>query len=258
MTDTAAPRPPLGIGQIFSETFSIFFKRFLTFFVIAAIPSLVLNAMSFAMIPNAVGPVTSGQITGPGEIFTAAYFIYLLIAMVVGFVLMGVLTLAAYDAKLGRPTRLGVYISRALGAILPIFVLSILFYILLTLGLILLIIPGLYVIGRFRLFVPAILVDSAGFGGLGRASELSQGYRWPIIGAMILLFILIFGLSLIAQLALGVVLFASGALLAGLLVQGLVSALIYAFGSIFTAVVFARLKEIKEGVSVDDLVAVFE
>ena len=42
------------------------------------------------------------------------------------------------------------------------------------------------------------------------------------------------------------------------LIQSIGNAIAYGFGSVIVALAFARLKEIKEGVGIDDLVSVFE
>src|SRR3546814_15392056 len=44
--------------------------------------------------------------------------------------------------------------------------------------------PGLWLLAVFAVVVPAIVVEGAGFGGLGRSIGLTKGFRWPILGAM--------------------------------------------------------------------------
>lgn len=257
MTEPAA-RAPLGIGGLMTGTFGLFFRRFLLFFAIAIVPSLIMNVLSYAMIGNTIEAQATGEVLPPDQIFGAGYFIFLILSLLIGLVVFGVTTLAAYDALLGEPIRIGVYVSRTLKALPAIVVLGLLFYLMMVVGLVLLILPGLYLIARFYVFTPAILVEGAGFGALGRASELSKGYRWPIVGALILIGIVIILLSAVSQLFVGLVLAGTGGLLLFFVLQSVLSAVIYAISSIFAALLYARLREIKEGLGLRDLASVFE
>ncbi len=47
MTDNAmTAKPPLGVGGIIGESFSLLFRRFFVFFILAFIPTLISTAAS--------------------------------------------------------------------------------------------------------------------------------------------------------------------------------------------------------------------
>ncbi len=258
MTETYDATEGLGVGSLISRTFSVFFKNFLLFLMIAFVPTLVLGILNYLVLPDIVEAGLSGTPQNPGDVFTPAYFLVIALSMVVYLLIIGITTLAAYDASLGRKIDIGSYIGRTLGGALPIIVLGILFYILISIGFVLLIIPGLYLLARYYVFVPAILIENVGFGGLGRASSLSKGYRWPIVGALLVIFILILLVTIAMQLISMFIVLGIGGVFAVLVLQAIFSGVSYGLSAVFTALLYARLRELKEGVGMTDLVQVFE
>ena len=120
-------------------------------------------------------------------------------------------------------------------------------------------------------FAAAAVIDRSSFGSLGRSARLTKEYRWPIVGLFIVMFIIVFILQLVVGGAIAAVLFASVDTLAtiengistgSIIIFGLIVSLIYglAYGlsGIAVALVYARLREIKEGVAVDQIASVFE
>ncbi len=121
----------------------------------------------------------------------------------------------------------------------------------------LLVLPGLYLIARFFVFTPAILVERAGFGALGRASQLSKEYRWPIVVTLVLLGLLLIALSFVSQLFVGLMIAGTGGIISYVILQSMMAAVMYSVMAIFSALLYARLREIKEGTGMADLVEVF-
>lgn len=261
---TVTPQPPLGIGQLVTSTFGLLFRHLGLFLAIALLPSLVQALVQLLAFPSDFGAV-NGEIDG--GMLATTIFVVIAISLVISLLTMGAITLAAYDVRLGRPVRIGAYIGRTLTAAPAIIVLGLLLYVMMTFGFVLLVIPGLYLMARYWVLSPAILVERSGFRGLSRAAELTQGYRWPILSATILMFFVLFLISLVLSAVLGFAA-APGPLGAGafltpgyavvLLVQAVSAAIQIALLSIFTALLYARLREIKEGLGMEDLASVFE
>ncbi|QHQ34544.1 hypothetical protein [Algicella marina] len=258
MSDTYEHSEPLGVGALISRTFSVFFRHVLLFMAIAFVPTLVVGLVSLALMPDLMGFGSTGAIDPNFTFPTTAFAIVTILSLVVYLLVIGVSTLAAYDVSLGRPTQFGAYISRTLASALPIVVLGLVYYILISLGLLLLILPGLYILAMFYVLVPAILVERAGFSGLSRAASLSKGYRWPVLGSIIVVFLLTVIVSIIVNMVAGVVVAMTGSLVVSVVIQSVVNALAYGLTAVFAAVLYARLRELKEGVGMSDLVSVFE
>jgi len=256
MTDTtqAGPMAPLGVGEIISSSFSIMFGNIVKVFLLGfagAFLGWIVTALFLGF----------GFASGSGEVAPAdpGNFIFGVVAStVISLVIYGLVTALliqlAYDAKLGRSNTIGAYFSGAMPAILPIALLSIVVGILAMVGAIALIIGALWVYAVFYVMAPVAVIEKGGFGSMGRSSALTKEYRWPIVGLIIILAVLSFLLQLVGGFLVGII----GSPVVGGIVLALFNGLAYGFGGIVIALVYARLREIKEGVDVDQIVAVFE
>jgi len=258
MTDTmnAGGHVPLRVGSVVGDTFTILFQKLPAIVVLGFIPALVdvilNNAAGYNNIDSADPSVefdTSGLVFEALGVF--------LVSLVMMSLITAMLIQLSYDAKLGRPAQLGQYFSAAIRNIVAIVVLSFVASIIYMIGFALLIVPGIWLYAVFSMLVPVIVLEGAGFRALGRSAELNKGYRWPIAGVFILIFVCLFLFGFVTAFVLSF--FSGGSLFGfGLLLETIINAISYGMASIAVAMVFARLKEIKEGVSVSDLVDVFK
>ncbi|WP_417677509.1 hypothetical protein [Roseibium sp.] len=260
MTDTTLgqPKPPLGVGEIISDSFSILFGKFIPVIIVAFVPSLIGLLLSGMLVGfGAVLGTETPQYTGPG--MAVANVLSGIIDIVVYSISAALLVQLAYDAKLGRPVQLGRYFGPALSALFPLVVLSLVAGILAGLATIVFIIPGLWVYAVFSVMVPAIVIDRVGFGGLGRSASLTKEYRWPIVGAMILIVICAVLITLAAAFIIGLIVnIVPFGMVLGIPLFAALSAIGAGILGIFVALLYARLREIKEGVTVDQIASVFD
>jgi hypothetical protein len=67
-----------------------------------------------------------------------------------------------------------------------------------TIGLILLIAPGLFLITIWAVIVPAIVIERAGvFASFGRSQQLVRGYGWQVFGTLVLLWLILLVVDII-------------------------------------------------------------
>ena len=256
-TATSLPKPRFGVGDRMGDTLQIFASRFSLFGLIGVVAGLLMQLPSYL----ALGPVTleaqSQQATQAVIVQNPVVYVGAAVALplLVYSLLTAVLVLAAYDARAGRDAAVGAYVGTALKQILPLVLLSIAAWLLIGLGFALLIVPGLWLLGVLSVFVPAIVVEGAGFGALARSARLTKGYRWPLVGFMILVYVVFYLVGLAISFFGGFLVGISPILFLAL--QGIVSGLAAALGSIAVAVAYARLREIKDGVGIADLADVF-
>lgn len=257
-TTTNATKAPLGVGALISESFSVLGKNFVPVMLLAGIPALLGLVVSGAFIGWNVtlgtGEISNDQLANPQQLFAGAMIAFL-IQMVVYGLAVALLVQLAYAAKLGRAINIGAYIGPAFAAAPAIVVLSIVAAILFAIGLLALIIPGLWLYAVFFVMAPAVAIERVGFSGLGRSAQLTKEYRWPIVGLLLLLGLILGVMSFIAQALTGLF---GGGFAPALVVQIIISAFTSGISAIAVALTYARLREIKEGVSVDDIVGVFE
>lgn len=270
----AFPKRSLGIGSILSQSVSILFSRFPLLFGVALAVQAALAVLSLFIAPlvTALPASPSGDPTALGNAFGAQAVV---VGLVTGFLSLlattlttGILVLAAYDARLGNPSRLGAYVGAAFAALLPLVVLTFVYSVALGVGFVLLVVPGLLVLTVWSVYVPAVVAEGARYGGLSRSRELTRGYRWPILGLQIVLILLGILVSLITVGLVtgqftasvgefGVAQAEAATSTVGRIVNVLVAALTSAFFAVVTAVLFARLKELKEGVGIEGIADVF-
>ena len=264
--------PSLGIGSILSRAFSILGKRFPLLFGLVFAVQLVFVAISLAT-PALSAPAFVDPATGAFNVAALGPLaLYTLVFAIVYAVIQGVVTVAAYDTATGRPSRVGDYFGAVFRNIVPLVVVSILSAVAVYVGLILLIVPGLWVAAVLSVVIPAVVIDAAGFDAFGRSARLTKEYRWPIVGLLVIVFVIVFGISLALGAALVAIVGVTGAVEAtnvaaagvttGVIVFQLINAAIgavtYAFLAVAIALLFARLKEIKEGLGFEDLSNVFD
>jgi MFS family permease len=282
MTDTSAPpaaptvpKPNFEFGDAMGATFGTFFKRPFYFLAVSMIGMLVtfgLGALastpSFLSLADAFegGPLIENHL----GLMLGIYIPFLIVTLVVGPFFLGLIVRPAITLRLGLGLQMGKAVQRAFVGILPMIAIALILTLPITLGYVLLIVPGLYLGAMFSLVLPAIVFEEKGLAALGRSLSLTQGYRWVLVG-----FHLVVGViaSLITQVTGFIVvlisvpvvmLFGEGPSVAGIaamVVLGILGVAAYAAAIglpyIPTAVAYVRLRQIKEGGG-EELLKVFE
>jgi hypothetical protein len=294
---SAAPQPklPLGVGSIIGQSFSILFRNFFRVLIIGFVPSffgylipIVILAVAGLGTPDSLEQLQQQPANAAAGIAVAGVVVGLFQIAVFAFI-AALLAQLAYDAKLSRPVKLRRYLKPALSAVPSIVILSIVVFIILlaiTFPIVLLsallgplsivVILGmpvlnLWIFAVFAVMAPAIVIEHIGFRGLGRSAALTKQYRWPIVGTLLLTAICYLGLNIIIgavfMLLVGSIAFLGDAggivsVIAGGILPLILYAVISTIGigliGIIIALIYARLREIKEGISVDQIASVFE
>ena len=190
-----------------------------------------------------------------------------LVSLVSTVVLQGALTRAAMDSLTGRRAGIGAATADGVRFLLPLFLIGVLSGIGVLLGLLLLVVPGIFVAVRWAVAAPIAVVEREGpTAALGRSAELTEGHRWAIFG----LFLLFLVLAYVVEIVISVAFLAIGGANAGYLAaQGALglayaatSAVVGALTSLLSAVgttsLYFELRHVKDGVGVSDLAAVFD
>jgi len=248
---------PLGVGKIIGDTFSLFFGRFASVAILGIVPAILLVLLQYVIAP---GTDFSDPAALSGTEFSIGRQVIGTVLNIVGSALVTALIIRfAYDAKIGNPIQINSYFSSALKSLVPIVICSIIVGLATGIAAIALIIPGLYVYAMWSVVTPSIVIEDAGFGALGRSFELTRNYRWPVLGTIMLMWIC----AIIPMAIIGGILGAAGAasniglttIILG--INAVATGLVMAFFGIGVALIYARLREIKEGTSVEQLAEVF-
>jgi len=248
----ALSRQKLGVGEIFGDAFSILFGNFFRLILLSVVPMVALFALGLLVI---VPIMVSGAQPDSVAVILALLAI-VLIFIAASYVTTALVVRLAYDAKTGHQLRMGSYFLSALPVLLPLLLCAIITGIAIIVGFLFFIVPGLYLMALWICVIPVIVLEKAGIGSLSRSAQLTRGYRWPCVGALLLLFLCLLGFSIVFNI-LEELITALGGREIALLVSVFLNGLTIAFNGIFAALVYARLREIKDGTSVEQLAEVF-
>jgi hypothetical protein len=130
---------------------------------------------------------------------TFGVFLGFLVTVIAAFLLQATLVKAVQDVRDGRAD---LSISETVSAALPyIWVVggaSILAGIAIAIGLFLLIVPGLYLITIWAVFIPVIVLERSGvFPSFARSRELVRGHGWHVFATLVLVFIIMVAVDII-------------------------------------------------------------
>jgi uncharacterized membrane protein len=232
------------VGHVISRSFALLFRHFLMFFLITLVafsPLLLLRQGSEAAA------------TDPAQA---------LITLGIGFVLLMVLSMfssaiilhGTFQDMRNRPINLLESLKVAFRRLLPLLALGLIESVLLILGLILLIVPGLILYTMWLVAVAACVVERTGpWRSLRRSQQLTKGHRWKIFG----LFLLLLVLSLVNPL-LQLVLNATAGATAAAIGNAIWTAIGSAFSSVVIAVAYYDLRVAKEGIDIEQIASVFD
>jgi hypothetical protein len=232
------------VGAVISRSLSVLSRHFLTFFIVTLI------AFSPVILLRQVSETAATDV------------VQALITLGVGFVLLMVLSMlstaiilhGAFQDMRKRPINLLESLKVAFRRFLPLIVLAVLESVLLVLGIILLVVPGVILYTMWLVAVAACVVERTGpWRSLRRSQELTKGHRWKIFGLFLLL-VLLSMISPLLQLLLNVTVGETAALIGNAIWTAIGSA----FSSVLLAVTYHDLRVAKEGIDIEQIASVFD
>jgi hypothetical protein len=122
-----------------------------------------------------------------------------LVSIIAAFVLQATLVKAVQDVRDGHADlSIGQTVSEALPFLGSVALASILAGIAITIGLILLIVPGLFLITIWAVIVPVIIIERSGaMASFGRSRELVRGRGWHVFGTLVLVYIIMLAVNIV-------------------------------------------------------------
>ena len=154
-------------------------------------------------------------------------------------------------------------LSRGFALVFPVIGLIILVSLIIGVGFLLLIVPGLIAATMLWVAIPAAVIERPGvIESMKRSVELTKGNRWRVFGLLVIVFIIqlvvglilgaIFGFGMAAGGAVG------GAAVVFVIFQWLIQAFFAVLYAVLIAVSYQQLRIAKEGGSLDQIASVFD
>lgn len=232
---------PLSLGEVLDVSFGLYRSKFAPLLTIAAVTQLVPSLLSI-YITSAGGWLTNIPL----------YLGSTVLAVILSALGVAASTFVVSDAYLGRETPAGVALSRAAALLGRLIVLSILTSLLIGIGVVLLIIPGLVLAGGLMLSTAVTVLESppSVTAAMGRSWALSKGFRGKILLTLLVVFLLLAVPSAVIGALWALVGGAVGAGVASVpmvVLQSLLSILVYPFVYVVLTVLYYDIRVRKEG-----------
>jgi ABC-type multidrug transport system fused ATPase/permease subunit len=220
----------LDTARVFERVFQIYRDQF----------TLLIPAALLVFVPVAIisGLIYAGDAGILGALIVAA------IGTIATYWFQGMVVEAARDILDGRRDHTVGSLARSAATVIgPLLIAGILAGIAIGLGLLLLIVPGLYLLTIWAVLAPVIVIERRdAMGAFGRSRELVRGNGWQVFGVIVVLFVLQFVVTAVIQaLANSIADSVVGFSLADLIVRLLVAPL----SALAAAVIYFELKALR-------------
>ena len=197
----------LGLGENISKTFEVYRRGFAKYFVLFAVVGVIVQvvttlAQQAIVLPTLPVNPTSQQVSNWFATLFAAFFLLIGVIFVVNIVFSAIaegsaIKLASEQITKGQAS-LGASIGFAVSKLLSIWALSLIVGIIVILGFIALIVPGIILAIMFSLALPVLLIENKGVTESMRRSRRLVSHRWAkTFGTFLVLGIIIIIASLI-------------------------------------------------------------
>lgn len=241
----------VSIGRVYSRAFG----------TITSNPAVTLGlAFLFGALPS-LGMLLAMPTLANPQLFEGLGALTIVLLSVGGFILslaiaaltQAVLTRATLAQADGRKASFGESIAASMPVIVPLILLVILMGLGLLVGFMLLFVPGVILYCIWAVASPALVAERTGVtGALGRSRDLTRGHRWKVFGALLLLMVIYWVVSMAAGaagLAAGAAGEASSAnFTAGFLIVNVItSTLLNVVWGTMQASLYVELRDAKDG-----------
>jgi hypothetical protein len=170
------------IGAVLGEAWSLYKRFFGRFFLTAVVVFAVLDLLSAA----------ANSASGDGWVSGVLWGIVAAVVGVVGyFWVQAALVATVEDVRDGRADRsIGETYQAVRPQLLTATLAGILAALGVGLGLVLLIVPGLYLLTIWSMLIPVIVLERRSIGeAFGRSQEIVRGNWWPMFGLILITFV---------------------------------------------------------------------
>ncbi|MDQ0470938.1 hypothetical protein [Labrys wisconsinensis] len=244
MTDLSYPSAESGafrIGSALARAIGVLRRRPGPFLLLAAAAGLPMLLVGLSADPQRA-------LHGP-------LWLAILAQMAIGFLAQGAMVYGAFQEMRGQSFTLGESIAKCLGHIGPLLGAALLVSLGIMLGLVLLIVPGLMAMIAWFVAAPACVVERLGArDSISRSAALTKGYRWRVFGLVLVFEAIVLVPMYLASYILGHV----AGPLSVVVLQYLFQVVGGSLAAILAAVVYHDLRQIKEGIDLDQIAGVFD
>ena len=234
------------LGEVITRSWTILSRHLLTFLGLVAVTEAV---------PVLISAKISPMLTAPGGIANNVLLTIALALIGVMFSALSqaVVVFATFQDLRGAQVDAWESFRIGLARVIPVIIVSILMGIIVGVGIILLLVPGLIALAGFSVALPACVVERDGpIASLSRSFELTRGHWWPILGVAVSLVVI----NLIVSAAIRAALPSLG--LPVTIVTWVWSVFFTSYNSVYAANLYHDLRAVKDGIGIEQIASVFD
>jgi hypothetical protein len=174
---------PLSVGEILDTSFSLYRRHF------GALATVSLVCTGLPLVLRLFVEASGGLFAN-----LTLVLLYFLCLVVLSLVATGATVFIVSESYLGRPLTAREALVRATPHMGRILVASLLMGLVILLGFLLMVIPGVILAVGLAVAIPAVVLEAgrSASGALSRSWELTRGSRWRIFGLGLTLFVLLY------------------------------------------------------------------
>jgi hypothetical protein len=193
---------PLAVGEMLDAGFRLFSARFWTLIACVLVPvvplTIIATGLQASVDPNAF------DLDATSDVDSGTALAGTLVAALIQFAAAALAIAACFKAisaaYLGERAGAAESLRYGLGRTLPLCVAYIVVIVIVVVGLILLIIPGIWLAVKLSMVFPVVVFERRNpFAAIGRSWSLTSGHFWRTLGTLLVVFLITF----IAQLVFG-------------------------------------------------------
>jgi hypothetical protein len=246
------------IGNVLATSFAVIRRNIVAFLLLAIVISI-----PYIVIKRMVGvdpQVYQEQINQQHTLYFARLgssgsWIRMIVSIVTSSLVTAALVYGTFQDLRGQRAAIGDLVRRGFSSLVPVVFAALIFSILLLIGTILLVVPGMILATALWVYAPVIVVEKAGIGAsFTRSRALTKGHRWAILGLYVIVVVVVVATEILVVSALHISMAALG--------YNWASVPIWIFTQVFIAVMSAvgyyYLRAEKEGISVSEIATVFD
>jgi uncharacterized membrane protein len=174
---------PLSVGEILDTSFSLYRRHF------GALATVSLVCTGLPLVLRLFVEASGGLFAN-----LTLVLLYFLCLVVLSLVATGATVFIVSESYLGRPLTAREALVRATPHMGRILIASLLMGLVILLGFLLMVIPGVILAVGLAVAIPAVVLEAgrSASGALSRSWELTRGSRWRIFGLGLTLFVLLY------------------------------------------------------------------
>jgi hypothetical protein len=195
------------------------------------------HLIGIAFVIYVVAAVVDALVSLGGGILVS--IVGLIVTVLAGYLVQAALVKSVQDIRDGRADlSVSETVAAGTAVLLPVTGAALLAGIAIGIGLVLIIVPGLFLITIWAVIIPVIVIERTGaLNSFGRSYQLVKGNGWHVFGTLVLAWIIQFVVSLV----LGVLLFALPLFLRNAVSTLVTGALVAPFTALIVTLIYYRL-----------------